>query len=221
MVITYHQGRERAQEVARECDVLQMCACDFRNWAEITRSVQESRDVLGSIDAVIQAVGISGDPAFYRAKSNETFNRLLAADADDFDQVISVNTRGSFAAAQASFSVMRESGGGNIVLIGSMDGVKAVPSPPHFAASKAALRGIVESVAKEIGADDVRINLIAPGIIEGGASTDLGEELKARYLKHCGLKRFGTPEEVAEVAVWFALRNTYVTGQCILLDGGL
>lgn len=102
-----------------------------------------------------------------------------------------------------------------------MDGLKPVPSPIHFATSKAALKGMVEAMSKELGNYNIRVNIVAPGILEEGASRVLGPEMKESYLKHSSFKRFGRVEEIAELASWLAIENTYVTGQSILLDGGL
>jgi NAD(P)-dependent dehydrogenase (short-subunit alcohol dehydrogenase family) len=117
--------------------------------------------------------------------------------------------------------VLRDAGGGNIVLIGSVDGVKPVPAPVHYAASKGALTGMVAALAKELGEHNIRVNMVAPGILEGGISTVLEDRLMKEYLKHCGLKRLGRPSEVANVVAWLVRHNTYVTGQTVLVDGAL
>ncbi len=76
-------------------------------------------------------------------------------------------------------------------------------------------------MSKELGNYNIRVNIVAPGILEEGASRVLGPEMKESYLKHSSFKRFGRVEEIAELASWLAIENTYVTGQSILLDGGL
>jgi NAD(P)-dependent dehydrogenase (short-subunit alcohol dehydrogenase family) len=80
---------------------------------------------------------------------------------------------------------------------------------------------MVEAMAKELGNYNIRVNILALGILEGGASRKLSNEVKEAYLKHCSMKRFGRAEEVAAMASWMALENTYVTGQVVILDGGL
>src|SRR5438034_343864 len=111
--------------------------------------------------------------------------------------------------------------GGNIVLVGSIDGVKPAPSPVHYAASKAALTGMAKAMAKELGPHNIRVNIVAPGVLDGGLSRVLPDDLRAQYLKHCGLKRLGRLEEVANVVAWLAVENTLVTAQTIVLDGAL
>jgi NAD(P)-dependent dehydrogenase (short-subunit alcohol dehydrogenase family) len=111
--------------------------------------------------------------------------------------------------------------GGNIVLTGSVDGEKSVPSAPPYATSKAAISGMARALAKSLGPKNVRVNVIAPGILERGASSVVPETVRTEYLKHSNAKRYGTTEEVARTLVFFALENTYVTGKTFLCDGGL
>jgi NAD(P)-dependent dehydrogenase (short-subunit alcohol dehydrogenase family) len=76
-------------------------------------------------------------------------------------------------------------------------------------------------MAKELGEFNIRINMVAPGILEGGLSRALPEDLVREYVKHCGLKRVGRLEEIAGVIAWLALENSYATGQAFLVDGAL
>lgn len=221
LALTFHTRGDRAESVAHETEARIALRCDVRNAADVASSVDKAAEVLGGLDAVIHAAGTSGDARFYQRGSVAKYDYLGRISQADFDDVMDVNAKSSLAVCQAAHPFLKASKGGNLVLIGSMDGVKPVPSPVHFAMSKASLRGLVESAAKELGQSDIRINLIAPGILQGGASQKLSEDFLAPYLKHCGLRRLGTMDEAAEVVSWFALENTYVTGQCILLDGGL
>ena len=132
-----------------------------------------------------------------------------------------VNAKSTFFAVKRVSDVMRRGGGGNIVLLSSIDGVKPAPSPVHYAASKGALMGMTLAMAKELGEFKIRVNQVAPGILEAGLSRVLPDALREEYLKHCGLKRLGRLEEVAAVVAWLARRNTYVTGRTIGVDGGL
>jgi NAD(P)-dependent dehydrogenase (short-subunit alcohol dehydrogenase family) len=145
---------------------------------------------------------------------------------DDVDErawnaMIDVNARSAFFAVRRLSRLMRGNGGGNIVLLGSIDGVKPAPSPVHYAASKAAVSGMVKAMAKELGPYNIRVNTVAPGVLDGGLSRVLPDDLRREYLKHCGLKRLGRLDEVASVAAWLALDNTLVTAQTIVVDGAL
>ena len=91
----------------------------------------------------------------------------------------------------------------------------------HYAASKGALAGMTTAMAKELGESEIRVNMVAPGILDGGMSRDIPAHLLQDYLQHCGLKRVGRLAEVARLVGWLTLHNTYVTGQVVLVDGAL
>ena len=99
--------------------------------------------------------------------------------------------------------------------------MKSVPAPVHYASGKGALRAMVQALAKELGKQRIRINMVAPGILDGGLARLLSDDLLQEYLKHCSMKRTGSAAEIAEFVAWLATENTYVTGQSIVLDGGL
>jgi NAD(P)-dependent dehydrogenase (short-subunit alcohol dehydrogenase family) len=80
---------------------------------------------------------------------------------------------------------------------------------------------MAQSLAKELGKDGVRVNVVAPGILEGGLARTLPKALLDEYVRHCGLKRLGRPAEAANVIAWLARHNTYVTAQTVLVDGAL
>jgi NAD(P)-dependent dehydrogenase (short-subunit alcohol dehydrogenase family) len=140
---------------------------------------------------------------------------------DGWDSMMAVNTKASFFAVRRVANLMRGRGSVNVVLLGSIDGVKPAPAPVHYAASKAALAGMIRAMAKELGPQGVRVNSVAPGVLESGLSHRLPDELRREYLKHCGLKRFGRIDEVASLVAWLAMDNTFVTGQTMILDGAL
>jgi 3-oxoacyl-[acyl-carrier protein] reductase len=193
--------------------------CDLRNFRSVKEVVDRAVHVLGGLDGMVQAAGVSGDSYYYRSISSADYDRLQPVDQESFDECMEINARGSFAACQAVAPFLK--GSGNIVLLGAIDGIKPVPAPIHFAASQAALRGLTEALAKELGHHNVCVNLVALGILQGGLSDNLGQQLKDAYLTHCALKRLGTMEEVAELVAFLLLENTYVTGQTLILDGGL
>jgi NAD(P)-dependent dehydrogenase (short-subunit alcohol dehydrogenase family) len=183
------------------------------NWA-----VDEVCKAWGGLDAFIQCAGVGVAALPEGAPVHHT---MAQVDEAAWDRMQDINTKGTFFAVRRVASHMRRNNGGNIVLIGSIDGVKPVPAPVHYAASKGALAGMTAAMAKELGKDGIRVNLVAPGILEDGMSRVLPEDLRGEYLKHCGLKRFGRMDEIAVWATWLALKNTYITGQTILVDGAL
>lgn len=186
---------------------------DLSELETVEARVEELAQTLGGLDSLVVAAGQTSShlPA--------DFDAFESVDLAGFSQLLNVNVAGAFAACRAAARQMNK--GGNIVLLGSVDSVKPVPGPVPHTASKAALTGMTQTLAKVLGSQDIRINVVAPGILSKGASRTLPESMKQDYLAHCGLRRFGTPEEIANVVSWLCLENTYLTGQALLLDGGL
>ncbi|MBI2898643.1 MAG: SDR family oxidoreductase [Planctomycetes bacterium] len=180
---------------------------DLSSVAAIERTIDEVAAEWGGIDAFVHCAGIGA-----------AWPKMTEVTESDWDAMLAVNARSAFFAVRRLSTVMD---GGNVLLVGCLEAAKLVPSPVHYAASKGALRGMVQAMAKELGGRGIRVNLIAPGTLEGGMSRALPEDLRRAYLKHCGMRRVGRFSEVAEVVAWFALENTYVTGQTVVLDGGL
>jgi NAD(P)-dependent dehydrogenase (short-subunit alcohol dehydrogenase family) len=177
---------------------------DVTNVAAIETTIGELVNELGHIHAFINCAAIG-----------TAHLSLQEVDEQAWDTMIAVNTRPSFFAVRSASRHMRRNGGGNVVLLGSIDGVKPAPSPVHYAASKGALAAMVKAMAKELGPDGIRVNSVAPGILESGLSSTLPDDLRNEYLKHCGLKRLGRVAEVASLVTWLAMENTFVSGQTL------
>ena len=191
---------------------------DVTDVAAIDRTLDEFQHEMGPIDAFVNCAGVG----ITVPHDSPTAHHLME-DVDEraWDAMIDVNAKSSFFAVRHVGRLMRANGGGNIVLLGSIDGVKPAPSPVHYAASKAALSGMVKAMAKELGPYNIRVNTIAPGILDGGLSRVLPDDLRSEYLKHCGLKRLGRLDEVAKLVAWLATENTFITAQTIVVDGAL
>lgn len=191
---------------------------DVRDIGAIDRTLDEFEALFGRIDALVNcaAIGVAGGSP--GATGHEPIDHVTE---EGWDTMLAVNTRASYFAVRRVASLMRDRGGVNVVLLGSIDGVKPAPAPVHYAASKAALAGMIRAMAKELGPRGFRINSVAPGVLEDGLSRTLPAQLRSEYLKHCGLKRFGRIEEVASLVTWLAVENTLVTGQTLVLDGAL
>jgi NAD(P)-dependent dehydrogenase (short-subunit alcohol dehydrogenase family) len=191
---------------------------DLRSVAQIESTVARAAADLGGIDAFVNCAAVAVTGPGRGAGSHQT---MADVDEDGWGRIMDVNVKSTFFAVRAVADVMRPGGGGNVVLLGSIDGVKPAPAPVHYATSKGALSAMASAMAKELGAAGVRVNLVAPGILEAGLSRDLPQHLRDEYLKHCGLKRVGRLSEVAGIVAWLARHNTYVTGRTILVDGAL
>jgi 3-oxoacyl-[acyl-carrier protein] reductase len=140
----------------------------------------------------------------------------------DWDQVMDVNAKGAFLAARAVLRGMIRRRSGAILNIGSLAGIRLIESPVHYAASKAAIRGFTQSLAKEVARYNIRVNCLAPGLLEDGVGRSLPEHRLQDYVRHVALERVGTLAEVASFAAFLVSdRNSYMNGETILVDGGL
>lgn len=193
-------------------------ACDLSDPQSIGFFFEGVQKKMDGVDGLVVATGTGGKSEYTQRKQKEAVLEKLGV--EEIQEIFQINIQSLFTVCQKALPLLKAHTS-NVLFLGSMDGLKPVPSPLHFAASKSALKGFVEALAKEWGSQKICVNQICPGILEGGASKNLGEAFKAPYLKHSALKRFGRAEEVARVIAWFLFKNTYMTGQSILLDGGL
>ncbi len=213
--LTYHRNADVACALASKyADCILARALDLTRCGDIAGVLAELASTLGGVDAFVHCAAMGSVQAPAR------FERISEVDEAGFDRLMAVNVKSAFFACQ-DLAQRMEGKGGNIVLLGSVDGVKGLPAPVPYASSKAALVGMARTLAKELGPKNIRVNVVAPGILESGLSITLPEDLRKEYLKHCGLKRLGRLDEVAALVAWMALDNSYVTGQTVVVDGGL
>ncbi len=178
---------------------------DLGDLAEVKLTIRQARHTLGTLDALVIASGLATG-----RKPAKQVPKYRAITVEDFDRLMNINVRGVFFACQEAARIMTSAG------------VKPVPAPVDYACSKGALWGMTQALSKELGDRNILVNMVAPGILEGGVAKLLSEELMAEYLKHCSLRRTGKFSEVANVIAFLAgPGNTYVTGQAVILDGGL
>jgi 3-oxoacyl-[acyl-carrier protein] reductase len=142
--------------------------------------------------------------------------------AELIDRVFHTNTASLLYAAQYASRLMARHGGGSIVALSSIVGVQGHAGQSVYAGSKAAVIGIVQSLAQELAPSAIRVNALAPGFIDTDLTRALPEDKRSATLARVALGRAGTPEDVAEVAAFLCSdASRYVTGQVIGVDGGL
>ena len=141
---------------------------------------------------------------------------------EDWDRVMDVNVKGTYLTSRAALRGMIRRKSGVILNIGSLAGVRMLEAPVHYSASKAAIRGLTQGLAKEVARHGIRVNCLAPGLLEDGVGKNLPPYRLAEYLRHCALGRLGTLDEVARFAAFLVSdANSYMSGETILMDGGL
>ena len=181
---------------------------DVSDSTDAKRMVEKAIEKLGSVDILVNNAGITKDKL------------MLKLTEEDFEQVLKVNLVGAFNMTQAVLKPMTKARQGAIINVSSVVGLIGNVGQANYAASKAGLIGFTKSVAREVAARNVRVNAIAPGMIESDMTDVLSDKVKETTLAQIPMKRFGNTSEVAEVATFLA-RQEYLTGQVIAIDGGL
>jgi NAD(P)-dependent dehydrogenase (short-subunit alcohol dehydrogenase family) len=214
VALTYCRGEAVAEALGGEIEAAAVRRVDLTDGPALDGALQALADELGGVDALVHAasVGSTCEPA--------RFDRLEDVTLAGWERMMAVNVTSAFLACQSLAKRFGDEGG-NVVLVGAIDGVKSVPSPVPYGTSKGAVAAMVGGLAKALGRDRIRVNVVAAGVLEAGASRTLPDALRAEYVRHSGLQRVGSLEEMASVVGFFALSNTYVTGQTIIVDGGL
>ncbi len=152
------------------------------------------------------------------------FGPLLELSADDWRRAVDVNLTGTFLVSRAAAARMIEAGGGAIVNIASINGIAAAPNAGAYTASKAAVIKLTEQMALEWGAAGVRVNAVAPGLINAGMSEPIFADPEVRHLRQgrVPLGRLGSADDVAETVLFLgSAKAGYVTAQTIAVDGGI
>jgi len=216
---TYFENAEASSQLNADLESTFSSKADVRDLDELQSAIDSLAMQLPRIDAIVHCVSVCLTPG--DSVPEDRSQRLSDVSGAGWDDLMSVNLRSAYFACQAVVPRMVEAGGGNIVLVGSISGTRPLPSPVHYATSKTALEGMARSMAKELGSDNIRVNVIETGILEAGISRTLPDNLIREYEKHCSLRRVGRMDEIAIVVSWMALQNTYVSGQAIMVDGAL
>ena len=140
----------------------------------------------------------------------------------DWDEVMDVNVKGTYLFSRAVLRSMIRARAGHILNIGSFASERVIEAPVHYAAAKSALRGMTEALAREVGRYNIKVNLLAPGLLDVGLAQMLPKHRVAEYLAQASLGRLGTAAEVAELATWLISDdNSFMAAAKIVADGGL
>ncbi len=209
VTFTYHSSREAAESLACECGALAV-PCDSGDEAATQRAFQQACEINGGVDVLVNNAAIAEFSVFQDITS------------DMWHRMMRVNLDGAFFWTQAVLPHMIEKKRGCILNISSIWGITGASCEVHYSTSKAALIGLTRALAKELGPSGITVNCIAPGVIDTDMNRALDEETIAALCEETPLGRLGTPEEVAELAVFLAGEGgAYLTGQVISPNGGI
>ncbi|HET7425153.1 MAG TPA: 3-oxoacyl-[acyl-carrier-protein] reductase [Gemmatimonadales bacterium] len=202
---------ERARAVAGELgDRGTGVGCDVAVGEQVEAAVSAAEAALGPISLLVNNAGLTRD------------NILLRLSDSDWDQVLDANLKGAFHTTRAVIKGMMKRRAGRIVNVSSIVGIIGNKGQSNYAASKAGLIGFTKSIAKEYASRGILVNCIAPGFIETDMTAALPEAAKATLLEGIALGRLGRPDDVAGAVLFLASDLAgYITGQVLVVDGGL
>lgn len=205
------RDQSRADAVAAEIGAgAQGFACDIADTAQVVAMVERVEQAFGSIDILVNNAGLTRD------------NILLRLKDDDWDAVINANLRGAFATIRAVTRGMMKRRWGRVINISSVVGIIGNRGQANYAASKAGLIGLTKSVAKEFASRNILANVIAPGFIATEMTDAMTPEARETLSRQIPLERLGTPQDVANAVAFLSSEQAgYITGQVLVVDGGL
>jgi 3-oxoacyl-[acyl-carrier protein] reductase len=183
---------------------------DVGDAAQVDAAIHRILAEQGRIDILVNNAGITRD------------NLLMRLSEEDFDAVLRTNLKGTFLLTKAVSRHMMKQRSGRIINLSSVVGQMGNAGQSNYSAAKAGIIGFTKSMARELASRSVTVNAIAPGFIVTAMTEALPENVRKAFLDQIPMGRFGTPEDVAELAVYLASDGAaYVTGQVIGINGGL
>ncbi|MBN1585440.1 SDR family oxidoreductase [Candidatus Uhrbacteria bacterium] len=202
-------GSEKAAKKLQKFGVRTLAiACDVSKGDEVRGLIDKTAKKFGRLDILVNNAGIF---------PSVPFPKMTEA---DWDSVLDVNLKGTFLCSQAAAGKMRA--GGKIVNISSIASLVGFEGLVHYCASKGGVNGMVRALALELADRKINVNAVAPGAIETpGAAKTLTDEAKKGIVAAIPWKKMGTPDDIAQAAVFLASdRSNYITGQVLVVDGG-
>jgi 3-oxoacyl-[acyl-carrier protein] reductase len=219
VVINYTKSESEARETQAACEAAGaetlLVQADVSKDEDCRRMAKAALDKWGRIDVLVNNAGTSKFVAH---------DDLEGLTADDFQRIYAVNVIGPYQMTRAVAPAMKEAGGGSVVNISSLAGVRGIGSSVAYAASKGALNNMTMALARALG-PEIRVNAVCPGFIETrwlrqGLGDERFESLKAGVQRSTPLQAASTPVEVAEPVIYFALSARHTTGETLLVDAG-
>ncbi len=214
VAFTYSSSEQMAKELVQTIAGVGVKALaiqsDAANFDAAAQVVQQVVDAWGKIDILVCNAGITRD------------NLILRMNEQQWDEVMDTNLKSVFNYCHAVAPVMMRQRKGSIIAMSSVVGIAGNAGQTNYAASKAGVIALIKSLAKELGARNIRANAIAPGMIRTDMTAVLPDGIKEQVKSSIPLRRFGEAEEVAQVALFLASdMASYVTGEVLSVDGGM
>lgn len=204
---TYLSSHDRAAALARETGALALCA-DGCDEGAVTAAVRTATDKNGPVYALLNCAGIS------------SFQLFQDVSTELWEQTVNTNLRAAFFYIRALLPEMIAAKSGVILNISSVWGMVGASCEVLYSTTKAALIGMTKALAKEVAPSGIRVNCIAPGVIDTDMNASLSPDARASLCEETPLGRMGTPEEVARLALYLVRDDTFLVGQVLSPNGG-
>lgn len=200
----------RAAHAALASNCAHMLIADVSSPADVSRAVAETEALAGRLDALVNNAGIAD------------FGPLLETGHETWAEIMATNLTGPFLTVNAAARLLSRDGGGAVVNIGSISGLRGSTLRVAYGTSKAALAHLTRQQAVELGEIGVRVNLVAPGPVETEMAKKVhSPAIRADYHDAIPLARYGAEEEIANAVIFLCSeRASYITGQTLAVDGG-
>jgi len=207
-------GLETVEMVEKIGQKAAFCKTDVSNLAQVKNLVQQTVDTFGRVDIAVNNAGIGGD-----------FKITHEYSVENWDKVIAVNQTGVFYCMQAELAQMTKQGGGAIVNVASIAGLKAQPYTSAYTAAKHAVVGLTKTAAHEYARYNIRVNAVCPVFTMTPMVKDMltiDPSFEKKLLRNIPLHRYGQPNDIANAIVWLCADETgFVTGHSMPVDGGM
>ena len=213
-IVCVSRTAENAEKVAGEIRALERRAWAWAVDVADSKAVAEAGEKIvtqtGRVDVLVNNAGVTRD------------GLLMRMSEEDWDTVLDTNLKGAFLFTRAFARTFLRQRSGRIINVASVLGLIGNAGQCNYAASKAALIGFTKSVARELASRGITVNALAPGFIETDMTAVIGEEIRKELLRRIPLNCFGQPEDIAHAALYLAgPAARYITGQVLIVDGGL
>lgn len=213
VIVNYTRSKEKAEEVCEEISrlggrALPFCA-DVADRKAVDEMIAFAHSNFGSISTIVNNAGIAEQIMFCDI-TEEKWDRMFAVDV-----------KGVYNCIQSSLPDMIHNKSGRIINISSMWGITGASCEVHYSAAKAAVIGMTKALAKELGPSGITVNAIAPGVISTEMNGNISEEIMSELKEETPIGRIGTPEDIAETALFLASpKASFITGEVISVNGG-
>lgn len=214
VAFTYRSSAEQAQQLVTEAAAygtnIKAYASDASSFEDTQKLIDEVLKDFGKIDVLVNNAGITRD------------NLLMRMSEGDWDTVMDNNLKSIFNFTKGIMRPMLKARSGSIINISSIVGLKGNAGQANYAAAKSGMIGFTKSIAQEVGSRNIRCNAIAPGFIATEMTGELDEKIKEQMIQATALKRFGSTDEIANVAIFLASDlSSYITGETLNSSGGM